>query len=99
MLKAEKERIRQALRRYGEQGGKGRDPEEERLFGEIGAALRKMRREEPMQARLVELRYLEQRRAIEVMDALYLGRGGASYRRMDIEALSTIAVELAKRGL
>lgn len=86
--------IRRRLRRYGARGGVPETDAERAEFERIRAALERMRTREPEQARLLELRYLRRNSVDAVMDALYLGHGGASYRRLDLEALSTVALEI-----
>lgn len=94
MYREDKMEIRRRLRRYGERNGVPETEREQAEFERIRAALERMRSRDPEQARLLELRYLRRNSVEAVMDALYLGHGGASYRRMDIEALSTLALEI-----
>lgn len=63
----------------------------------IEGVLRHYEALEPLCAQLLRLRYLEGRTEDEVVPALYVSR--STYYRKELEVLSTVAVEAARRGL
>ena len=91
MTKEQKKATRKALRRYAE--GPGRAAWAEVIEG----VLRYYEQTEPLCAQLLRLRYLEGRPEEKVVPALYVCR--STYYRKELEVLSTVAVEAARRGL
>jgi hypothetical protein len=67
-----------------------------RWCGAIEDALHYYDREEPTRAKLLRLRYIEHGREERVIEQLYVSR--ATYQRMDLDAVSTVAVFAAQRG-
>ena len=63
----------------------------------IEGVLRHYEAVEPLCAQLLRLRYLEGKTEDEVVPALYVSR--STYYRKELEVLSTVAVEAARRGL
>lgn len=91
MTKEQKKATRKALRQYAE--GSVRAAWAEVIEG----VLRHYEAVEPLCAQLLRLRYLEGKTEDEVVPALYVSR--STYYRKELEVLSTVAVEAARRGL
>lgn len=98
MTREQKKQTRAALREYGRWKDRAdKDEQAARWCAAIEAALDYYDRAEPTRAKLLRLRYIEHRSEAESIERLFVGR--TSYLRMEIDALSTVAVEAARRGL
>ena len=88
MTKKQRKEVRRALRQYD-----GRS--------KWAAVLDRVRdyytRTDPVCWELLRMRYLEGMREEDVIRALYIGR--TTYYRKELEALSTVAIAAARRGL
>lgn len=97
MTREQKKQTREALREYEKlQRCAASDEKAARWCAAIAAALDYYDREEPTRAALLRLRYMGRHSEAETIERLYVGR--TSYLRMEIDALSTVAVEAASRG-
>lgn len=91
MTKEQKKATRKALRQYAE------GPVRATWAEVIEEVLRYYEAVEPLCADLLRLRYLEGKPEEKVVPALYICR--STYYRKELEVLSTVAVEAARRGL
>lgn len=98
MTKTQKKRTRELLRLYTAATAGGAELDR-RTADAVEEALEQVRRDDTLKAQLLQLRYIEGRSVRETVQALYIGEGGTTYHKMDLEALSTVAVVLAERGL
>ena len=89
MTREEKKTVRKALRRCGRRACEACAPG----WGEVVAqTLAYYDGTDPVCAELLRLRYLD-----AVLGRLYIGR--TTYYRKELEALSTVAIAAARRGL
>lgn len=94
MTREQKDAVRGALRQYG----RGAEKVRPRAWaGVIEEVLRYYDRADRTCARLLRLRYIEGKSEGEVIPMLYIGR--STYYNKDLEALSTLAIAAAKKGL
>ena len=98
MTREQKKKTRELLRLYGA-ARSGRARMDARLAAAVEEALDAAYRDSAVRGKLLELRYLDGRSVRETVAALYLGEGGTTYHKLDLEALSTAAVALAERGI
>lgn len=91
VTKEQKKTTRKALRQYAE------GPVRAAWAEVIEEVLRYYEATEPLCADLLRLRYLEGKPEDKVVPALYICR--STYYRKELEVLSTVAVEAARRGL
>lgn len=92
MTKEQKKATRKALRQYAE------GPVRAAWAEVIEGVLRHYEAVEPLCAQLLRLRYIwKGKTEDEVVPALYVSR--STYYRKELEVLSTVAVEAARRGL
>lgn len=91
MTKEQKKATRKALRRYAE------GPVPAAWAEVVESVLRYYEDTEPLCANLLRMRYLEGKPEDKVVPALYICR--STYYRKELEVLSTVAVEAARRGL
>lgn len=94
MTQEQKKTVRKALRRCGRGACEAYAPG----WGEaVAETLAYYDRADPVCAALLRLRYLEGRSESEALSKLYIGR--TTYYRKELEALSTVAIAAARRGL
>ncbi len=98
MTREQKRRTRALLRQYAA-AQSGRGGMDAAAMRAVARALEAVRRDDALKARLLGLRYIEGKSVRETVELLYIGQGGTTYHKMDIEALSTAAVVLAESGL
>ena len=91
MTKEQKKATRKALRQYAE------GPVRAAWAEVIEEVLRYYEAAEPLCADLLRLRYLEDQPEERVIPELYVCR--TTYYRKELEALSTVAIAAARRGL
>ena len=94
MTRGQKKTVRKALRRYG-RGACEATPEDWREV--VEETLDYYDHADPVCARLLRLRYLEDQPEERVIPELYVCR--TTYYRKELEALSTVAIAAARRGL
>jgi hypothetical protein len=102
MTRDQRRAARTALRDYNKlhdvaAGGTDEEREQARRWcAAIEDALDYYDREEPTRAKLLRMRYIEHWREERVIEQLYVSR--ATYQRMDLDAVSTVAVFAAQYG-
>ena len=94
MTRGQKKTVRKALRQYG-RGACEATPEAWRKV--VEETLAYYDQADPVCARLLRLRYLEDQPEERVIPELYVCR--TTYYRKELEALSTVAIAAARRGL
>ena len=94
VTRGQKKTVRKALRRYG-RGACEATPEAWREV--VEETLDYYDHADPVCARLLRLRYLEDQPEERVIPELYVCR--TTYYRKELEALSTVAIAAARRGL
>lgn len=92
MTREQKKTVRGALRLYG----RGLSQPEEWKQA-IEAGMKQCAAEDPVWAELLQMRYIQRIKEPRVIDALFICR--TTYYRKELEALSVVAVEAARRGL
>lgn len=94
MTREQKKTVRKALRRCGRGACEAYAPG----WGEaVAETLAYYDRADPVCAELLRLRYLDGLSENAVLSKLYIGR--TTYYRKELEALSTVAIAAARRGL
>lgn len=94
MTREQKKTVRKALRRCGRRACEAYAPG----WGEVVAqTLAYYDGTDPVCAELLRLRYLDGLSENAVLTRLYIGR--TTYYRKELEALSTVAIAAARRGL
>lgn len=94
MTREQKKTVRKALRRCGRRACEAYAPG----WGEVVAqTLAYYDGTDPVCAELLRLRYLDGLSENAVLARLYIGR--TTYYRKELEALSTVAIAAARRGL
>ena len=95
MTAEQRERTRNALRRYGMRQW-ARTPENRRWQEAIDESLAYYEEHDPVRADLMRLRYFENRPEDEVIERLHIGR--TTYQKAQLDMLSTVAICAARRG-
>lgn len=86
---------RDALRKYGMRQW-ARTPENRRWSEAIRESLAYYEEHDPVRADLLRLRFFENRPEEEVIEQLHIGR--TTYQKAQMDLLSTVAVNAARRG-
>ncbi len=86
---------RKALRAYGRRRW-ARSPINRMWQSAIEESVAYYQAKDPVRSELLRLRYLQNRREEDVIEALHIGR--TTYQKADLDLLSTVAIYAARQG-
>lgn len=96
MTREQKKTVRRALRQYGRRA-LGGYASGKKWIAAIDEAVSNLSGENDLCAELLRLRYIDGMSEDKTIARLHIGR--TTYYRKDLEALSTVAIAAARRGL